>query len=280
MIEGITPFTTYRELFVVYFTVFFKNALPKLTGNFLVDGVLQLDSSASSVDDYYKGWWIWWPNAFWPVSGKITSYNGTTKQFTVQKLICVKPEYATVPKYGTYYELSDEVYDNYKPLDLGGIEYGLAHEIFTVKLLCLTLPLTPLFCGHGNDLRDYPVVYVQLSNSRAILKNNGVITNTQMQNTFIVPVNTPSAVVRESLHFRLVDCYMELNMRLDLNQTLYLVVYLNTGEVLKFADDQMSPNPPTDLYQVTATFQLTKNCEKNKCSEFGKRTVKLINEFH
>jgi len=208
----------------------------------------------------------------------IVGYNGTEANVgqtgpLVTKVSLVGNMYSVLlPPKDAYYELYSSQRNNYKALSLHGIDKTI--EVFFVKLIALTLPTSILFNGHGGDLKDYPVVYVHLGNSKNSANGNAILSNNDLNNCFIVPVNTPNAVVPDSTFFRLTDCYMVLRMRLDLSQPIYMTIFLNTSEVIKFSDDFLPPLAPCVSLQTSAVFQLTMDCRGgNMCSDSNKRMI-------
>jgi len=154
--------------------------------------------------------------------------------------------------------------DNYTPLNYNGTLLSSA-AAYEVSLQSICLPNQRISGSNGGFLRDYPYIYVQLSNvsspSRATLalNSNSPGSTSAVFKCTVYDINITS----RSPFVRVDGSGIVAKMVLNPNDCLYLKVWLPDGTLFRtrLAETQ-SPAEPLPLNQVSAMFKISRLAPK------------------
>ena len=265
--------------------LFFKQQKGYEDGIHLISAIistneLALDATASSIDGYYNGWWIWVDNFYegsYPVennaifTSKILSYNGTTK------IAVLSDPIASHVAVGKYYEVIPPMFDvdYYNPVLINSITRGMK-EIYSVRLVSLTLPISNSINSIGGRISDYPYVCVHVGNEKISNTSNNTVSNIRnIKGQFIMPITDINPFIGYN-YYHLKECYTDIDIYLDLSAELFLTITTPDGIILNFGEDFKSPMIPRPDRQVSAVFRVVKKCNQIPCSMYGKEVTVAI----
>jgi len=186
---------------------------------------------------------------------RITDFNSSISEITLQDVINFDALYPVI-----YYEISSTIISMNGPINVAGIQNS--SEEYIVRLISLTLPGTSLINNRGMTLRNYPYVQVHVGNAHHNTSNL-IFSNTIINGSFVVPIDDSSQNI-SSTFYRLKDCFSENIMSLNLLQPLYFGVYSDSGELIRFREDNPFPIVPDPSVQVAAVFRLIRRSVINK----------------
>lgn len=224
----------------------------------LVSGVNSVTSiilapTASSVTDYYKGFFLYMVTGAAIYEARIiTAYDGATKTATVVA-------FSALPVIGDTYQILPFTRDNYSNLNYTGSVVSQNEVVcYEVRLLRLSIPNVDLWTGYGNRASFYPYLYVELA-------------TTSSPNTSIIYSNNPNSykalftvpMVDDKLPDRTAFLHNEAEKMIQTvkfkpNDNFQFSVYLPDRQLFRTQPDTMSPLPPNPLLQINALFQIRK----------------------
>jgi hypothetical protein len=220
-----------------------------------------LPATASTVDNFYVGSWIFWPGSSAPLSyewQRIISYDGAT-----QTAIVAKPFSVIIP-IGEVIEVLSYSYDNAQPLRYNGTEIFSNPYPQSIRLANLIVPNRPISGGYGGTLENYSHIYVSIYSEKGNTWNSPIESNNPnaKQALFKVPVtffaNTSWLTLQSS--------DMSQRVAFRENDTLHFKVTLPNGDVLDFEpinqyiyqEEFKFPIEPDPLGQIQAVFELVR----------------------
>ena len=232
-----------------------------------VSNIITLPVTASPIDNYYVGKYVYYSSnvnqqtsaaaVFSPVYGfyYITSYNGTTKELTVNSDINSNP----LPSENNVINITTLFSDNYSPYTYSGTMVSENQATcYEVSLDNLTIPNVIL--KTGSRIAFYSFLYVKFINLTSptsalepINSNNPPSKNA----IFVAPITQST---QPSL-----GTYMTL--RSDMKQTITFkpndgfrfAIFLPDGSPFQtLEDDTSAPYPPNLFLQINATFSFFK----------------------
>jgi hypothetical protein len=229
---------------------------------------VELPSTASSVDDAYKGLYVWLYNkSVSPTPSNyvlfndvrlITAYDGATRTATISGSFSGDIDTDSIVDGNTLnwelWKFSSDEYNQYNPTQDGYTEY----VCYNVECTSLILPNKLLKTGVGNRIAFYPYVYVEfksLTNSltNILFSNNPVATKV----LFKVPINnvaTPDIAAFVSLN----GAGMVQTVKFKAYDDFMFTVYLPNGEVFELDESDTQPPLPADFsLQVSAVFKFS-----------------------
>lgn len=212
-----------------------------------------LSPISSSEDDYYKGKFVYFSSG--PLVGEsriIISYNGTTKEATLNKYFSVLP----IP--GNIYQILPLSYDNVTPLQYSGSILSQQETInYEVQLISLQVPNKVLVTSPGSRLSYYPYIFVELSNDTApSVSKHCIYSNNPNANKalFVVPIDDIQDPTTSQ--FLSLSCDMVQTMRFKPNDNLRFSVFLPNGVLFNIGPDNYSPLPSDPTIQIMAVFSI------------------------
>lgn len=241
--------------------------------------VITLDSNASSLDNEYKDCiltnldvTVGTPN-FPYRSAKIISYNGSTKQVTLDSPLtgtivsntwfirtCIlSTPFVPLPVRGNQYEIELFSRDNYNPfVYTGSIVSSQEVVCYEVELLNLCLPNTLLSSSRGGRAIFYPYLYVeleQISSAGTISKNIIYSNNPHSGKALFRAVVDDTTAIVASPFIKIDGDGMVHTVKFKPNDAFRFSVYHSNGEPLTFEiDDHYSPTVINPLCQISACF--------------------------
>jgi len=217
-----------------------------------------LSATASTVDDYYKDWYIWIPLNESYVYAQVVSYNATTKTVFLNKNIAL-PYYQD-----RYYEISNSMYETYSPIISNAVKEKNGY--FDVRLLSLIIPHVGIKIFNGGTLNNYGELYVHLGNNITANTSNAIIKNNDANGMFIIPISDTNPLAGLQ-YYCLNSCFMVIRMYLDFTQPIYFTVRLPNNNYL-ILEDNPPPIPPNPLKQIIAIFQLSRIENNDKIDRY------------
>jgi len=217
---------------------------------------ITLSATSSSIDNFYVGSFLriqTLPLGLTDESHRIVSYNGTTKQVTLEKIFSIPVVI------GDTYEILLFNRDNVFPFVYSGSIVSLREAVcYDVQLLNLILPNIVLNVGSGSRAVYYPYVYVQLAQ----------LNNSERQGPNSITSNNPNsrrmlfrALVNDTTNdtnspfVRIDGGGMVQRIKLLPTDSFHFSVHLPNGEV--FSTDYpeyYQPDVPNNLKQISALF--------------------------
>ena len=235
-----------------------------------VGWVMTLPNTASSVDNYYKGKYVYYAdnaakgkqtNLFYATYGTyyIKSYNGTTKQLSILPDI----NNTEFPALGQDINIVSFVKDNYYPYMYDGTLSSLNQSVcYDVSLVSLTIPNAVL--STGSRIAYYSYLYVEFSTYSSSTGSDSVIySNTPYSNKalFIAPVIQSAQPTLGTF----ISCSSSMTQTIVFkpNDGFRFSVYLPDGTLFQtLEDDFMTPYEPNLFLQINAVFSLTRVINK------------------
>lgn len=234
--------------------IFIRKSLPVLEG--VVSGgsttYADLPVSASTTNDFYKGYFIYFSSGLAQGSVvRISSYDGT-----LQRAFFASP--TPLVQNNDSFQILAFSRDNFNPFNYAGTTTVNQEVCYTINLLCLTLSNKTLSSGYGGTLSNYPYVYLRLypenKSNPPIFYSNNPNANSAL---FKVPIDNKSDI------YVIKDTFYILNgsgttqmIKFRPHDNFRMTVTLPSGEILKYQDDTVSPEPPNPLIQVSALFEI------------------------
>jgi len=229
---------------------------------------ITLSANASSVDDAYKGNYIY----LTPIGGNpasnfntgdyinksyfVLEYNGTTKVATIVPLKNIS---INIPSGGLVANIVSFINENASSLNYTGTIVSQNEAVaYEISLINLTLPNVVL--ETGSRIVYYPFTFVQFecisnpsSSSGNTIYCNNPASNKALFNVPITDVNQPVNTV-----FLKVDSgAMTQTVKFKPNDSLKFSVFLPNGELFKpMQKDNYSPYPSNPLLQIDAVFSI------------------------
>jgi hypothetical protein len=232
---------------------YLRGGIPMYSGA-LVGGnqnIVSLDAGASSINDAYKGQFIYFrTGANTGVTTLIIAYDGTTHFAILGKAL---PNAIAV---GDAYDILQYSRDNFSPMVYSGTNTINQPVCYGIELLYLTVPNKVIKSGYGGTLNDYPYLYVYLYNegdrhSDKVLYTNNIDAQGAL---FKVPLGLN---LRSETFFTLKDAKCLQTCKFRPNEAMRFRIVLPSGENIVFKDsDSYSPLAPNPLVQVSATFSI------------------------
>jgi hypothetical protein len=227
---------------------------------------ITLSTSSSSINDYYKGKFLFivpYNNLVSQDPGisnfsnyvyKIVSYDGTTKIATLDKSYSLSNY--TLPVMGSMqnrlYEILEFSYDNAQNYFFSGSRLSQESSACSeVEIVDIILPNVPLKTGSRSAL--YPYFYVNVESTNASFNSNTSIysnnPNSRKAN-FLVPlfdISNPFATA-----FIKLDSSMTPTLKFNPKEPLSFTLTLPDGTLFQtLEDDTQTPLPPNPLLQIT-----------------------------
>lgn len=253
-----------------------RKELPiRITGDSLSDNQLQLDATASTVNNYYVGSFLRIPPQTIPgviersvpyvppvtEERKIVNYDSTTRIVTVEPPFTGLIPYVGPP--AILLEILPFSRDNATQFNFTGpISTSSQTETYEIKLLNLILPNTLLSSGKGGRAIFYPYFYVELrqlstgtSQSFNVLYSN----NTNSYKMLFRAVVDDTVKPEFSPFIKIDGDRMTHTLRIKPDDTFRFSVYHANGELFKTViEDTKSPTEPNPLAQISACFAFKK----------------------
>lgn len=230
-----------------YFFIRQSNNVIKKTLTKISDYVAELNVTES--DGYFSRWWLTIVN--------IDDFASSKGPFVTQIInnignkITVSYELPTCSN--SYCELIKPDRFNYKPALLPGIQ--LHEGVFLTRLLLLTVPDRIITNNQGGQFRNRSHLFVTIGNSQRTADGGHLVTNNKTNNSFAIPIDDMKAKYGY-LFYNMRNCEVEVPIRLDLWQPLWISIEFPDGSICQVEDDFSSPYQPDPVGQVTATFRL------------------------
>lgn len=229
--------------------------------------VIKLPNSASNIDKFYNGKYIYnTKNIPTIVSNYIinpilgTYYIKDYKASTKEAFIDVSPENINLlPKSGYTINILNYKKNNFSPLDYTGSLTTITSSVcYEVTLIELTLPNVLL--KTGSRIAFYPYVYVEFANVSSSEKAsaNLIYSNNPQSNRalFIAPV-TDIVDPIISRFVKLGNNYMTQIVKFKPTDSFRFSVYLPNGKLFETVEQDLpSPYAPYDLLQLHAVFSI------------------------
>jgi hypothetical protein len=212
--------------------------------NVISSTLLELDGTASNINDYYKGMYIRIIDSVY----LITKYIGSTRMIYIGT-----PFTLLLP---TPFKCS--ILHNAVNNEGGILPFKNSKDYNYIELVDLILPNTRLNNTFGGNVAFYPYVYVQMSNNTNNQRMRVYDSNNNNSNiiTFRIPIvniNSPET----SPFVRMLCSNIVQSIKINLCEDVVFKVLLPNGELLNPVDEVFSPKRPNPLSQIHATFKLT-----------------------
>jgi hypothetical protein len=258
-----------------------RKGIPQVTQTIgdIVGGSLttiQLPATASPVDDFYTGEFIWIynrnlttvPTDFFMFNDfrLIRDYQGSTRTATVTEPFSYNIQTASITAGNTLnWEILRYARDEYTPIN--GLVNTPGHKLdccYEIELISLLLPNKTLKTGNGNRIAFYPYVYVQFSdptqNAPYLIDSNNPNATHILFKVPIDNVNQPDRAAFVSLRAG----GMVQTVPFKLFDRFRFTVWMYNGEVFEVNEEDTMPPIPADFsIQVSATFSLRRMVQSN-----------------
>jgi len=270
-VTGVTYYSLRKTLPYERWTVsnIYENTSPPVNPEIgpLVGWVIQLPNTASSVNNYYKGKYVYYVDnsangkstaIFFATYGTyyVKAYNGTTKELSVLPDI----NGTKFPSVGDDINIVQFIKDNYYPYMYNGTLTSLNQSIcYDVSLVSLTVPNAVL--STGSRIAYYSYLYVEFSTySSPTSSDSPIYSNTPYSNKalFIAPVIQSTQPTLGTF----ISCGSSMPQTITFkpNDGFRFSVYLPDGTPFKtLEDDFLTPYEPNLFLQINAVFSITRN---------------------
>lgn len=221
--------------------------------------IATLDAGASTTDDAYNNFFIWFPTT--GELRRISDYDGTLQEATLASPIAAALG-------AVAYEILQFSRDNFIPFTNLLSPANYQEDIcFEIQLLHLIIPNTTLNVSNGGTINDYPYIYVEFGNSTGVgNKNPDVLTSNNdaaHRALFKVPISDISNIASD---FIKIGCdFMAPTVRFMPTSSFFFGVKLPNGEYANFSTaDNLSPLSPNPALQISATFSFEEKVKQHK----------------
>lgn len=233
-------------------TYYIRDGIPILSST-LAGGnnqVVQLGLSASSLDNSYVGYFIYFRSgAAIGQSSVIINYTGSTQTATLGKSL------TAIPVAGDAYDILQFSYDSFQPLIYNGTLGFNQPVCYSIELLYVTLPIQLMTGGYGGTFNNYPYVYLELYNEGNIHSINNLYTNNP--NAQIALFKIPLGGTCTGAFATYKDAKMIPVVKIKPDQALHFRLFLPDGSDIIFSTpDNQPPNAPNPFIQMSASFAL------------------------
>lgn len=149
-------------------------------------------------------------------------------------------------------------YDNEYPFVYSGSIVSRQEMVcYEMSLISLTIPNTILDSGQGNRAAFYPYMYVEISNNmsgmRNVIYSNNPSASNMVFRAAVDDINNP----KTTSFVRLTGNGMRQTIKFKINDNLRFSVRFPNGDIFRTLQmEDMSPQPPNALNQVSALFGL------------------------
>jgi hypothetical protein len=226
---------------------------------------ITLSASASSVNDYYKGKFLFivpFNNVVSQDPGistfsnyvyKIVAYNGTTKVATLDRVYSLSNYVQPVGNMtDRLYEILEFSYDNAQNYFFSGSRLSQESSACSeVEIVDIILPNVPLKTGSRSAL--YPYFYVNVESTNASFNSSTSIYSNNpnsRKSNFITPMYDISNPF--STAFIKLDSSMAPTLKFNPKEPLSFTLTLPDGTLFQtMEEDTQSPLPPNPLLQIT-----------------------------
>ena len=251
-----------------------RKELPiRITGDSLSNNQLQLDVTASTVNNYYVGSFLRIPpqtilgviERGVPYVPPATEERRISNYDSITRIVTVDPPFTNLIPYvgppAILLEILPFTGDNATQFNFTG-PISSQTETYEVKLLNLVLPNTLLASGRGGRAIFYPYFYVELRQISTSTSQSVNIIYSNNPNSYrmlfrAVVDDTPIPAI--SPFIKIDGDGMVHTIRIKPNDTFRFSVYHANGELFKTVlEDFFSPKEPNPLAQISACFAFKK----------------------
>ncbi len=246
----------------------YQNAVPPANPEIgpLVGWVIQLPNTASSIDNFYKGKYVYYADnqakgksttVFYATYGTyyIKAYNASTNELSVLPDVNGEP----FPQAGDDINIVNFTKDNYTPYLYNGTLTSLNQSVcYEVSLVSLTIPNAVL--STGSRIAYYSYLYVEFApyssspNTEAPIYGNNPNSNRAL---FIAPITQSNQPTLGTF----ISCSsgMPQTITFKPNDGFRFSVYLPDGTLFQtLEDDFFTPYEPNLFLQINAIFSISR----------------------
>jgi len=237
-----------------------------------IGNVITLPPSASAVDNYYVGKYVYFSSnfvaspspttVFYPIYGfyYITAYNAATNQLTVNNDI----NGYNLPSTADIINITNFVTDNYCPYLYNGTMVSENQATcYEISLDNLTVP--NIILTSGSRIAFYSFLYVQFTNLSSpttfkdIINSNNPVAGNALFVVSVTNTNQPSTGTYLALKSE-----MKQTITIKPNDGFRFAIFLPDGTPFQtLQQDVIAPYPPNLFLQISATFSLKKVAGKS-----------------
>lgn len=158
------------------------------------------------------------------------------------------------------YEIMTFSYDNAVPLIYSGTTNSSQPVCYRITLTSLTIPSINMTNSYGGSIRNYPYLYVRLSDDIAQSASESIYSNNPNSTNALFRVSVEAfqyLQVTTNEFVTLNNINMTQTVKFKPNTSLHFSVTAPDGSYLTYVDpDTVSPLPPNPFVQISALFEL------------------------